>query len=316
MGSHRRPSVDMTALRVFLEGRLGCALSAFDWIATAARSNNFFAQTATGERLVVKCVLATDAQMTRFRDHCLPHMERLRTVPEAAHLAYGPWQWDGKLVFAMTFADGRQVRPDRLTRAQEANLIQAYGRFSDAIQSSDAILPAQDGAALRERVLQVLEHPACRKVRAFVQTEIPPEVLAYDAARGRVIHGDFHYKNFHFDGDRVSGIFDLESFRWGYPAEDWIRYLIAGVEHVNLFNLFGGRRRMAFFERLLPLYPVDEWRRAIDLQLLEKISFRFKNQKESTERLMLHLRYRFRFYFKLHRRIVSCAEKAAVGVSA
>ncbi len=316
MGSHRRPDVDMTALRVFLEERLGCVLSAFDWIATAARSNNFFTQTTTGERFVVKCVLATDAQMTRFRDYCLPHMESLRTVPEAVHLVHGPWQWDGKLVFTMTFADGRQVRPDRLTRVQEENLIETYGSFSKAIQSARVVLPALDGAALRENALRLLEHPACRKVREFVQTEIPPEALAYDAARGRVIHGDFHYRNFHFDGDRVSGIFDLESFRWGYPAEDWIRYLIAGVEHVNLFNLFGGRRRMMFFEKLLPLYPMDEWRRAIDLQLLEKISFRFKNQKESTERLMLHLRYRFRFYFKLHRRIVACAEKAMAGESA
>ncbi len=91
-----------------------------------------------------------------------------------------------------------------------------------------------------------------------------------------------------------------------------MRYLIASAEHMNFFNFFGICRRIALFKRLLPFYSLDEWRLAIDRQILEKIHWRFKNQKESTAKLMKHLRYRFRFYFKLHRLICEAETKTLV----
>ncbi len=315
--SRRHPTCDVSSLKAFLEERLGGRLVRFDWIDTAARTCNFLCVTARGEKFVVKCVSTSDALRLRpFRERLIPHLNALKDTPEAVHLAYGPWEFGDHWVVALTFAAGRPIRPDRLSAEEATDLIRAYGAFSDAIQRVSPVLPCTDTASLLEEVLSLLEPHECRDLSAFVQREIPLEVLAYDPARLHVIHGDFHCKNFHFDGPRVGAFFDFESFRLGYPAEDWIRYLIAGAEHINPINFFGHRRRIAFLERLLPLYPIDEWRLAVDTQLLSKIRQRFRNQKESTARLMLHLRYRFRVYFELHRRIRACETSAAKGGAA
>ncbi len=219
--SKRHPTCDVVALKAFLTERLGSRIVSFNWIDTAAGTNNFVCETEAGERSIVKCVAPQNARhFQMLRDYLVPHLTTLKDIPEAVHLSHGPWTFGESLVVCLSVARGRHVRPDRLSTQQEKDLLRAYDVFSKAIQNAEPVLPCADMAHLREMVLAHLESPECRELREFVEQEIPPEVLTYDPARLRVIHGDFHYKNFHFDGPRVSGFFDFELFRWGYPAED------------------------------------------------------------------------------------------------
>ncbi len=305
--SRRFPFCSGDELKVFVEERLGQAIVVFKWINETAGTDNFLCVTRDGRKLVVKNVSGKDA-CEHACNFTIAHLQDLASLSEAIHLAHGPWKKAGGIVFAMTFCPGRPVRPDRLSRRQEENLIRGYSNFSGAIQSERNIAPAYDIAALREDVLQSLNPMRHQEIRAFVEHEMPVEAVTYDPTRLRVIHGDFHRKNFFFVGDELSGFLDYEAFRWGYPAEDWLRYLVASAEHMNPFNLWRRFRRLALFERLLPLYPIDEWRLAIDELLLRRIHQCVNDPKASPVRTLRFFRWRFRFYRELHRRIVARQE--------
>ncbi len=299
------PSYSTDELKVFLEKRLG-KLVLFKMVLQCSRPENFWVETARGERLVVKCVVPKGDVTSGFYERFLPHLEELKTCPEAVHLVYGPWDFNGRTVVALARAGGGRILPDRLTAAQKENLLRAYGSFSDAMQRASNILPPRDSLTEFQETRQVLDSFGCRFLRDRLLTMIPEESLAYDPKRLKVIHGDFHHGNLHFDCDRVSGILDFEEFRYGYAADDWVRYLVCGAEHLKWFDFAGRRRILKFFSELLPLAPADEWHLAVNSLLVRKLHRRFAIKRSSAIMKMLlaqKMRFRLGFYHALHARI-------------
>jgi Ser/Thr protein kinase RdoA (MazF antagonist) len=301
------PKYSVAGLKGFLEGKLGECVVRFDMVTDCSRPENFAAETASGERLLVKCVPPEKSPQKYFLNHFVPHLEELRGVPCAVKLRHGPWKFEGCTVVALEWCAGARVMPDRLTDAEEANLVRAYCELSEAMRGVSAVLPPRDNVAVREEALSMLSGRSCRALREFVERDLPAAEMAYDRSRLRPIHGDFHHGNVHFESGRVSGIMDFEDFRYGYPADDWTRYVVCGAEHLRWFDVAGRRRLLALFARLLPLAPADEWREAVDGLLIRKIWRRFSRRKGPKAWLALNLRFRLGFYMKLRGMIAAYA---------
>lgn len=291
----RKPIFDIGALRTFLEEKIGTRLVRFEMITACSRPENFCVETAEGVRYAVKCVPPETSKHQYFRHHFVPHLQELKGT-NAIQLAYGPFAFGDCVVIVLTWCPGRRILPDRLTDAQFAELVAAYREFSTAIQKTSAVLPPRDNLQVRRAALARMTAPCCAYLRRFVDEELSEKVLAYDPARLRVIHGDFHHGNFHFDGARVTGIMDLEDFRYGYPADDWMRYIVCAAEHLHWFDFAGRRRLLARLKELLPLAPADEWREAVGGLLIRKFWRRFCVKQGSPWWLSVNLRFRLPFY--------------------
>ena len=196
----RRPRFDIGELRAFLEEKLETRFVRFDLITTCSRPENFRAETADGRRLAVKCVPAEKTRIRYFADHFVPHLEELRGS-RAIQLVGSPLKFADCTVAVVEWCPGRRVMPDRLTDAQFAELVSTYREFSSSLQNVSQVLPPRPNLKVREKALALLSAPSCRWLRDFVERALTDGVLAYDASRLRVIHGDFHHGNFHFDGD-------------------------------------------------------------------------------------------------------------------
>ncbi len=302
----KSPAFDRKALKSFVEGKIG-RTTLFEMVTACSRPDNFRVVTGTGEKFLVKCVSSKKTVAAGFLERFLPHLQDLAQCPEAIHLAHGPWAFGDFTVVALAWCAGGRVMPDRTSPAQRDELIRAYGVFSEAIQNVRAVLPPRDCVAERAQALAILERLGCRSLHRLIRDKIPESTLVYDPGRLKVIHGDFHHGNFHFDGDRVSGFLDFEEFRRGYATEDWMRYLICGAEHLRWFDFAGRRRILDFLSRLLPLAPADEWRFAVDAFLVRKIYRRFSKKRTSLMKIWWaqKIRFRFGFYRAIRSRIAA-----------
>ena len=303
------PPCTAAELRRFLEEKTGLAVTRLEMVKECSRPENFVVETADGARLLVKCVPPKEPGRTLFEKHSLPHFSELEGVHCAAKLRYGPWQFGECLVAALEWCAGGRVMPDALSPAEERDLVRSYGGLSAAMQRASAVLPARDSVAIRRETMPLLAGGACRPLRQFVERAIPESALSYDSSRLCVIHGDFHHGNIHFKDGCVTGIFDFESFRFGYAAEDWLRYVVCGAEHLHWFDVSGRRRLLALFSRLLPLARADEWRAAAGALLIRKIWRRFSLHKGPRAWFVLNMMFRLGFY----RRILSMIDGAEKG---
>ena len=291
----RRPSFDVAALRTFVAGQVGERIERFTMVTDCSNAENFAAVTASGRRLLVKCAAPPSARRIDYAAHFIRHLEELKGT-RAVQLAHGPFAWNGRRVIVLAWCAGRRVMPDRLTAAQEAELVAAYGEFAASLQRCTLILPPRDNAAVRAEAMRLMSGRACAGLRRYLDRELPAAALAYDPARLKVIHGDLHHGNFHFDGARMTGFMDLEDFRYGYPADDWARYILCAAEHLHWFDRAGRRRLGALFRRLLPLAPADEWRAAVGGLLVRKMWRRFQTKKGAKWWLAVNLRFRLGYY--------------------
>ena len=304
----KRPEYSVAALRAFVEEKLGVRLVRFEQITECSRPENFRVRTEHGVRYVVKCVPPEKSNAQYFRNHFLPHLQELREQEFVVQLVHGPFAFGDCIVVVLGWCSGRRVWPDQLTDGQFANLVAAYRKFSAVIQGSSAVLPPRDNLAVRREVLASLVSPPCARLRRFVETVLTEEMLTYDPARLRVIHGDLHHGNIHFDGDQLAGIMDLEDFRYGYPADDWMRYIICAAEHLPWFSVVRRRRLLARVKELLPQAPADEWREAVGGLLIRKIWRRFCVKKISAWWLAVNFQFRLSFYREILSLIDNYAE--------
>ena len=120
-----------------------------------------------------------------------------------------------------------------------------------------------------------------------------------------MIHGDFNCNNLLFAQGKVSGVLDLEAVRAGHPCEDWVRYVLTGVEHLPVFASRRRRRTIEQFARLVSQtpYSVADWRRAIDAFAAAKRSRKMRRGRASLF-VRLNLAWRERFYGKLIDRLL------------
>lgn len=297
-----KPKFKIEDLKMFVEGKLGERVVRFDLITDCSRPENFAVATESGKRMLVKCGDQAPNGKPDYFGHFVRHLEELKGT-RAIQLIHGPYKFGQYSVIMISWCEGCRVMPDRLTAEQEKELIKAYGEFSSAMQRCTQVLPPRDNVEVREAAMRFLTGPFCAKLREFVERELPNDALKYDAGKLKVIHGDLHHGNFYFDGDVMTGFMDLEDFRYGYPADDWTRYVICAAEHLKWFDLAGRRRLVALFGRLLPLAPSDEWREAVGGLLVRKIFRRFNERKGTKLWLAANLQFRLGIYKKMFEKI-------------
>ena len=143
---------------------------------------------------------------------------------------------------AMDWLDGvLSVRPQDMTSIQIRELVAAYGRMSDA--------------------LQVLSN-GCK----------PDE---------RLIHGDLHFDNVLFRGDRVVAFVDFEMMRSGYPTDDLLRVFVHRMERTRFWK-FGAMSRLfrglGEMIRCAP-YSADDWLAAIERYVVRKNAIRARKSR-------------------------------------
>ena len=146
-------------------------------------------------------------------------------------------------VLVFRWAKGGVVEPWRYSRAQIAALCKAHAQLMATLGD----VPGE------------LAYPAWKGADAH-------------AARLAPIHGDFHCRNFHFDGDRVVACFDFERLRTGLPTEDLLRVFVHAYERTRFWHF----KRIAALKRNLRLcielsgYDSSLWAAAIDAYLRHK----------------------------------------------
>lgn len=262
-----------------------------------AHSLNFRVETGTGETFVAKCFLAAKRRMfarllahtvSAPADGCSAALFGGRTV------TFGAWE-----VLALQWIAGRGVRADRLTAAERAAMWTAYEGFQRTLVDDGQILPVRQGRSVKQALLALLDKGAAPEIVAELR-RMDDAVLDLPPERLRIIHGDLHDRNFHFVDGRVAGFLDLEEFRWGTPAEDFVRYVVCCAERLPWMACAARRRARACFAGFLreTQIPRDEWLFAIHGYLLRKLSRKIKSPHVSLG-VRLNLAWRFRFYRQL-----------------
>ncbi|MBR2941040.1 MAG: aminoglycoside phosphotransferase family protein [Kiritimatiellae bacterium] len=289
-------------LMAVLEGPLGFRIRSLERLPGKAWSLNFKAvREADGFEFVVKLVPDTGnaAYEARFAQ-TVRHLGDL-TGTKAARLLFPSCEisFRNYHVCFLTWCPGVRLFPDKLTVEQLKAFLDDYLAFSRGMQKTTGIFPKRDGTAVRKMVLNGLSGLLGKRLRCKIETDMSEADVTHRPELTQVIHGDFHYGNFLFEGGRLSGIFDLEEFRYGYPAEDIVRYVTCAVEHLRWYEwgrARGIKQMFAVMVRHLP-YSAHEWIVALNVHFLLKVSKRVRSGIGFIK--VLNLLFRYAFYREL-----------------
>lgn len=257
----------------FLEAELGFAIAAFERLPGRSSSLNFKAvRMSDGFPFVVKC-LPRDCpeRVERWRAN-LKALEGSKSVgllfPETC-LEYG----DCRILF-LSFGEGVRKAPEKLTGEDLARLREDYEGLSRAMQRCADPYPPLDGLQWFGKCFSRQGGWRRRLVGRIVRWRLAGRTSFDRKSTVVVIHGDLHAGNMSFVHGRLSAVFDVEDLRLGYPTEDWVRFFSCAYEHISPLRVLARRRLLNRFVAFVKEsgYSVEQWRTAIDLYLMLKIS--------------------------------------------
>lgn len=295
----REPTFDVARLQRFVEAETGLSVSSFTMIRKCSRPHNFILTTAAGERFVVKCVPDDASGIVKFKDYFVCRIGEMKSAPGAVRMAGGPWKDQDCTIVLLEWCKGSIVSPPDVTAEHFSSLVESYSSFAAGMERCSKVLPPRNYVWMREKVLSCIGHGRCRRLRRFLIERMPERLLSYDASGLKVIHGDFHHGNIHFSGTSVTGIMDYEDFRYGYPAEDFVRYIFCCVEHLHWYDFCGHVKFRNFFRFLSSRVDGDELAVAVRGLLMLKIYRRIVIKKKSGLWTEFNLLFRARYYEKL-----------------
>lgn len=283
-------------LKAALEAAFGWRIRSLERLDGASALNFKAVRGTDGLRFAVKCV--PPARRTMYA-HLVRHLDEMAGTKAVTRLFARecPPSFRGYGLVCLSWCEGVRLFPDQLTPDQLRAFLDAYLAFSGAMQKATLIAPRDPVERWRDAALARCGGPAAYGIRRLIARELPADEVAYCDARVRVIHGDFHHGNFLFVDGRLSGIFDLEEFCGGYPADDLVRYFVCAAEHLRWYER--GRRRALisrFAEAVAYLpYPEDEWLTAVNGLLVRKIYMKTRDRAPGFGQT-LNLLWRARFY--------------------
>ena len=291
-------------LQTFLEKELSLPLRPLIRLSGHAHSFNFRAEAADGScRFAVKCLIR-QKRREEMLARLLAHTQEKR-CPLVPTILFDRrcFSFRDCIVLCFSWIPGGGKYFDRLTDAERKNFLASYAEFLHALRDDGFILPPWEFGETRGRLWERVRELRCRPLLREIE-QIPSASLRHTPERMRIIHGDLHYGNFFFDGDRVSGFLDMEEWRFGYPAEDLIRYVIVSAEHLHWFSWKRRRYLLQAFSALVREtdYPEDEWMLAIDGYLIRKLAKKIPLTRLSPF-LRINLPWRIRFYRALRERV-------------
>lgn len=162
----------------------------------------------------------------------------------AKFLVDRPVEFRGYALFVMDWRGGAVVRPEDMTDAQIAGFVSGCRALSSVLQNARDIVSDAAGADEPERLFGVLtdyvrRHPFAGRLLKDL-TSIPAERRTYGARTLSVVHGDFHSKNFVFEGDALACVFDFDRVSFSLACGDLVNAL---VERFSCLSLSAPVRR-------------------------------------------------------------------------
>ena len=157
-------------------------------------------------------------------------------------IAYGSWA-----VFVSEWRTGEMVFPEDMTRQQAKRFVSGCERLSAALQGVRGFTPLASSPIAPERLYETVRnyaerHPlAGRLLKRLL--DIPARERSYRPEELRVIHGDFHAKNFGFAGDELSCVYDFDKLTQSLACGDLANALIERFSCLGLSRR--KRRRLA-----------------------------------------------------------------------
>ena len=259
---YRMDESDVSALSALLAKELGLAITSVRPL-SACVWPVFKVETADRGPLFVKVAPADIVEKS---------LSFLRTagacglVPKA--LTPHPVPFGFRSVMCTEWREGTRVEAERMTEVQADALLDGVRELSDALQSAPIVRPP-DGADAPERLYGIVagyaaRHPfLARLLKPLL--EIPAAERDYGSRPTRTIHGDLHVKNYAFDGDRLSVVFDFDSLEKGLPCED-VTYAFTERMRRSALGAAAKARLCALFRRLVERspWPKEEWRIAVN----------------------------------------------------
>ena len=152
----------------------------------------------------------------------------------------------GQAVFVMEWKPSRIVFPEDMNLRQVESFVAGCVKLSATLQRREVRVLADGGTAsdspegLYDDLLRyVSRHPiAGRLLKELVS--IPAAERTFGDRPRAVLHGDFHAKNFGFDGDEFAVVFDFDKLTEGLACGDLVHAL---VERFSCFHLSRTARR-------------------------------------------------------------------------
>ena len=166
-------------------------------------------------------------------------------------------------IFVSKWVDGKSYFLEKLPLKTLKQVIAAYLSFLELINrnKNKAVLPAEIPSEFYEKI---------KSPYAFMLPELNAisQDLSYHPTL-QIIHGDFHFKNIIIKNNELQSFIDFESFQWGIPTEDLMRFLLTNAEQHKLF-------RQKYTVRLLKLliqetpFSKEDWLYGLDIFVLSR----------------------------------------------
>jgi len=169
-----------------------------------------------------------------------------------------PLSYRGFAVFVFDWRETAVVPPEDMNEAQVESFVAGCVRLSEALQRATAFTPLAASPVAPERLYGVLAkyaaaHPIPGRALSRLLA-IPSEARTLAGRRLRVVHGDFHAKNFAFAGDRFASVFDFDQLTEGLAGGDLVNALVERFASLSL-PAAARRRLEAVTRRILALWP-------------------------------------------------------------
>lgn len=296
-----RQDFETAGLKAELERSLGFRLRTLERLDGASALNFKAVREADGLAFAVKCSPASRQVMF---DHLVRHLEETKGTKAVVRLFEKecPSTFRGYNVICLSWCVGERLFPDQLSRLELEAFLAEYLSFSAAMQKATLIAPPDPIERWRAGALAACRGVLGRPLRSLIERELPADEVRYRPERLGVIHGDFHHGNFLFVSGRLNGVFDLEEFCGGYPADDIVRYFVCAAEHLRWYEQGRKRRLLRRFAEavgFLP-YPAEDWVVAIGGLLVRKLYVKAEGRRLGLAQIA-NLLFRARFYLAMKR---------------
>lgn len=206
---------------------------------------------------------------------------RLLPVPVSS----GPLALGDHFVACLSWQTGERIDAERMSEAQADGFIRGCVELSECLQKAGDVVKLTEAEESPGKIADIFEMYRSRHrfVRGAMNglASIVPMVRNLGGFRIGVIHGDFQPRNYGFDGDEMSAVFDFDDLTESLPCADAAYAFVERARRQEL-SAADRHRLMANFRIAMKGAPWsrDEWQTAIS----------FYRLRIAARRLVKHMR--------------------------
>jgi len=217
----------------------------------------------------------------------------LRSVPPRPFLPHcvleAPFEYDGYAVLCLEWKQVRCVNAEDMSDAQAASFVDVCCGLSAVLAGYRGPLAAEaeDDPGVQYASLsgyvarRTLSRPLVKRLLASLLS-VPNADRTYGARARTVIHGDFQPRNYGFDGDRLSAVFDFDALTTGFACEDAAYAFTERARRLDLSRAVRCRLTELFLRVVVDSpWPVSEWRFAVNHARLRIAARRLERHPDS-----------------------------------